>query len=165
VRLLRALAVAAAVGAWLAILVGGFTTATNSGAGCREAVLCGETPYGSGAALIEGTHRIVAWTEGFLVLGMLVLVVWRYRPWRPVRNLTIISFALVVVQGALGMLSVAATYNDLGLGPAYPAFVTAHLGVATAFLAVCVLNAAVVLWARPPASVISPRPSEAVDAA
>ncbi len=164
-RLLRALAVASAVVAWLVILVGGFTTATNSGAGCREAILCGETPYGPGAALIEGTHRVVAWTEGFLVLSMFVLVLWRYRAWRPVRNLTVLSFALVVVQGALGMLSVAATYDDLGLGPVYPAFVTAHLGVATAFLAVCVLNASLVLWARPPPSVTSPRPSGAADAA
>ena len=132
------------------IMVGGFTTATNSGAGCREAIACGGTPAGPEAAVIEGAHRIVAWTEGFLVLLMLALVLRRYRHWIPLRNLTVLAFVLVAAQGIIGILSVAATFNDLALGPAYPALVTAHLGVATAFLAVTVLNAAVVFRGAPP---------------
>lgn len=136
-------------------MVGGFTTASDSGAGCRDLVLCGQNPVGPEKAAVESLHRIVAWIEGFLVLSLLVLVLWRYRSWGPVRNLTILAFVLVVVQGALGMLSVAATFNDFDLGTAYPAFVTAHLGVATAFLAVAVLNAALAMWAKPPASVVA----------
>jgi len=158
VRLLHALAVATTVGAWLVIMVGGFTTATNSGAGCREVVTCEGTPIGPNAAAVEGAHRIVAWTEGLLVLSMLVLVLWRYRAWRPVRNLTILSFVLVAVQGVIGMLSVAATFGDLGLGAAYPAFVTAHLGVATAFLAVAMWNATEVFRGMPPEMAVSPKP-------
>ncbi|HKZ63391.1 MAG TPA: COX15/CtaA family protein [Thermoplasmata archaeon] len=149
-RLLRVLAVATAAGAWLVIMVGGFTTASNSGAGCREAVICGGTPLGAEAAAVEGAHRVAAWAEGFLALFMLVLVLRRYRQWTPLRNLTVLAFALVVVQGVIGMLSVAAIFGDLGLGTAYPALVTAHLGVATAFLAVTVLNAAVVFRGPPP---------------
>lgn len=155
-RLIRALAVAAAVGAWLAILVGGFTTATSSGAGCRDPITCGNTPLGPEAAAIEGAHRVVAWVEGFLVLALFVLVLWRYRDWIPVRNLTVLAFVLVAVQGVIGMLSVAATFGDLGLGAAYPALVTVHLGIATAFLAVTVLNAAVALRGAPPKSSGSP---------
>lgn len=164
-RLLKALAFSSAVGAWLVIMVGGFTTATNSGAGCREVITCEGTPIGPTAAVIEGAHRIVAWTEGFLVFAMLVLVLWRYRQWSDVRNLTIVAFVLVAVQGVVGMLSVAATFGDLGLGPAYPLFVTAHLGIATAFLAVTVLNAAFVFRGTPPEPTpVEPAPASAADA-
>ena len=165
VKLLRPLALASVVGAWLVIMVGGYTTTTGSGLGCRSVIDCGETPLGPGAAAVETAHRIVAWVEGLLVLALLVVVLRRHREWRPVRNLTFLAFALIVAQGALGMASVAAGWGDIDAPGLYPVLVTAHLGLATAFLAVTVLNAAVIFWGAPPAppgavAPVSARPLE-----
>jgi len=141
VRLLKTLAIASTVGAWTVIVVGGYVSQTESGLGCPELVTCGNAENAAAAA-IEGAHRLVAWAEGLLVLALLILV-WRsYRSWSPVRNLTTLGFVLVVVQSSLGILAVATSLS------AY--VVTAHLGVATAFLAVMVLNAAVVFRGTPP---------------
>lgn len=152
-RLLRALAVAVVVGAWVVIVIGGYVTQSGAGLGCEDLILCGPTSDPRLAA-IEATHRVAAWVEGVLVLGMLVLVLRRYRAWVPVRNLTSLAFVLIVVQASLGILAVASELHS--------AVVVTHLGVSTAFLAVCVLNAAIVLWAKPPTSV---RPSGAADPA
>ena len=144
VRFLRALAVASVVGAWAVIVIGGYVTQSGSGRGCIDLVLCTQVRDPTQAA-IESSHRVAAWVEGFLVLGMLVLVLRRYREWVPVRNVTAIAFLLIVAQASLGILAVA---TDLD-----PAVVIAHLGVSTAFLAVTVLNATIVLWGKPPVSV------------
>lgn len=152
-RALRALALASAVGAWAVIVIGGFTTATGSGLGCAGVVDCGDTPLGPGAATVEMTHRVAAWIEGFFVLAMLALVLRRYRGWRSVRNLTILAFVLIVAQASLGIVSVASGYGAFGPVPGlYAALVTTHLGVATAFLAVTVLNAAAVFRGLPPSA-------------
>lgn len=151
-RLLRGLALATAVGAWVVIVIGGYVTATNAGLACPNLVDCGPAPLGPQAAT-ELTHRLAAWVEGFLVLALFVLVVWRYRAWEPVRNLTVLAFLLVVAQSGIGMLSVAVGYDAFGMVEAYPVLVTAHLGVATAFLAVTVLNAAIVIRGAPPSPV------------
>jgi len=142
-RLLKALAVASVVGAWVVIVIGGYVTVSGSGLGCRDLITCNE-PRDPVAAAIESTHRVAAWVEGLLVLGMLILVLRRHSAWIPVRNLTAIAFVLVATQASLGILAVATELH--------PMVVVAHLGVSTAFLAVTVLNAAVVLWAKPPAS-------------
>jgi cytochrome c oxidase assembly protein subunit 15 len=142
VRLLRGLALATVGGAWAVIVIGGYVSQTGSGLGCSELILCGD-PNGPLAAAIETTHRLAAWVEGLLVLAMLVLVMMRYRAWTPVRNLTWLAFVLVSAQAALGILAVATMLH--------PLVVTAHLGIATAFLAVTVLNAAVVFRGAPPA--------------
>ncbi len=142
---------ASVIGAWVVIAIGGFVTSTGSGLGCRDVILCGEAPLGSGAATIEVTHRLAAWIEGFLVLALLVLVLLRYRSWSPVRNLTVLVFVLIVVQAVLGMLSVAAGYGMLGGLSVYPIFVGLHLAVGTATLAVAVLNAAFIFFRPPPA--------------
>lgn len=143
-RLLRGLAIAAAVGGWTVILIGGYVTATNAGLACRNVIDCGEASVG---AAVEISHRLAAWVEGFLVLALLVVVLRSYRSWLPVRNLTLLSFALVTAQSSVGMLSV---YSGFEAYAWYPVLVTTHLGLATLFLAVSVLNAATVLRGRPP---------------
>jgi heme A synthase len=144
VRLLRGLAIAVAVGAWAVIVIGGYVTATNAGLSCQNVVDCGEARPGAEA---EISHRLAAWVEGFLVLGLMVVVLRSYRSWLPVRNLTLLSFALVAAQGVVGMLSV---YSGFEARTWYPVLVTVHLGLATLFLAVSVLNAATILRGRPP---------------
>ena len=150
-RLLQSLALSSAIGAWAVIVIGGYVSHTGSGMGCPELVLCGN-PNDPVAAAVESTHRVAAWIEGVLVLAMLVLVLRRYRAWVSVRNLTILAFALVTAQAMLGILAVAMELN--------PVVVTAHLGVAAAFLAVAVLNAAAVLRGTPPMQATTPSPSE-----
>ncbi len=142
-RLLRGLALATAIGAWAVIVIGGYVTHTESGLACPELVACGN-PTNPQAAVIETTHRVAAWIEGLLVLAMLVLVWRRYRAWRTVRDLTTLGLELVVLQAVLGMVAVATELNDF--------VATAHLGVAVAFLAVTVLNAALVVRGSPPAA-------------
>lgn len=151
--LLRVLAVAAAVGAWAVIVLGGYVSQTSSGLGCSELIPCGSpsNPANPGAAVIEATHRVAAWIEGFLVLGLLVLVLWRYRAWARVRDLTVLSFVLIVLQAVLGIVAVATALN--------PLIVTGHLGVATGFLAVAVLNAATIVRSAPLASAATSPPA------
>lgn len=152
-RLLRGLAIATVVGAWTVILIGGYVTATNNGLTCRNVVDCGEAAVG---AEVEIAHRLAAWVEGFLVLALLVVVLRTYRSWLPVRNFTLLSFALVSAQAIVGMLSVYAGFEAYTW---YPVLVTAHLGLATTFLAVAVLNASTILRGRPPApAAVSPAP-------
>jgi cytochrome c oxidase assembly protein subunit 15 len=157
-RLLKSLTIASTVGAWLVIVVGGYVSHTESGLGCPELIACGnvENPNQAAAAAIEGAHRIVAWAEGLFVLALLILVWRRYRPWTEVRNLTTLGFLLIAVQSSLGILAVATALN--------PVVVTAHLGIATAFLAVMVLNAAFVFRSAPPESTPAVQaPTGAVD--
>ena len=145
-RFLRFLALATAIGAWAVIVIGGYVTATNSGLACPNVIDCGPASE-PGLAAIELTHRLAGWAEGFLVLALFVLVFLRYRAWRPVRALSILSLVLVAAQATLGMLTVYVGFEASGL---YPVLVTAHLGVATAFLAVTVLNAVTVYRGTPP---------------
>jgi cytochrome c oxidase assembly protein subunit 15 len=152
VRLLRALAIATALGAWAVIVVGGYVTATNNGLACRNVIDCGEARAG---AETEISHRLAAWVEGFLVLSLLIVVLRTYRSWRPVRNLTLLSFALVTGQAVVGMLSV---YSGFEAYAWYPVLVTAHLGIAALFLAVSVLNAATILRGMPPVPSIPSSP-------
>ena len=152
VRLLRALAVASVLGAWAVIVLGGYVSQTESGLGCSEPISCGTptNPLNPGAAVIESAHRAAAWIEGLVVLAMLILV-WRgYRSWGAVRNLTTFAFGLVVLQATLGIVAVATALN--------PLVVTAHLGVATGFLAVTVLNAAIIYRGAPPTSAAESAP-------
>ena len=149
-RLLRTLSLASAVGAWVVIVIGGYVSASGSGLGCGGIIFC-DNPRDPVAAVIETTHRLAAWVEGLLVLAMLVLVLWRYRSWRPVRNLTALAFVLVAAQSAVGIVAVATELNAL--------VVAAHTGFATAFLAVAVINAAAVIRGPPPTSASPVSPS------
>ncbi|HLB69118.1 MAG TPA: COX15/CtaA family protein [Thermoplasmata archaeon] len=156
-RLLRGLALATAIGAWAVIVIGGYVTATNTGLACQSVIDCGEARAG---AENEISHRLAAWVEGFLVLALLVVVLKGYRTWIPVRNLTLLSFALVTLQAVIGMVSVYSGFEALAW---YPVLVTAHLGVATLFLAVSVWNAATILRGTPPipATASAPLPENA----
>lgn len=141
---------AVAIGAWTVIVIGGYVTATNSGLSCRNVIDCGEA--GAGAP-VEVAHRLAAWVEGSLVLTLLIVVLRSYRSWPAIKNLTLLSFALVTGQALVGMLSVYAGFEAYGW---YPLLVTFHLGLATLFLAVTVLNAAAILRSIPAVPVATP---------
>ena len=109
-RLLRIFAVITAIGAYVIILLGVLVTATGSGNGC------GNTwPFCHGqiipgtitiAGLIEYSHRFSASIDGTLVV---ILVVWAWLTYRKdfrVKLYAFLSILFIVLQGALGALTV-----------------------------------------------------------
>jgi heme a synthase len=109
-RLLRILAVLTSIGAYCMLLMGAIVSATESGRGCG-----GSWPFCHGqlipqsmpvATVIEYSHRIISGIDGFLIL---ILTVWtwlRFKKDRRVRILGFMSLFFVVLQGALGALTV-----------------------------------------------------------
>lgn len=109
-RLIRIFAIITSIGAYIMVLLGVLVTTTGSGHGC------GNTwPFCHGqiipgvitvAGLIEYSHRIMSSIDGFLVL---VLSVWSWLLYRKdfrVKLFAFLSLLFVILQGALGALTV-----------------------------------------------------------
>src|SRR5437660_7836653 len=109
-RLIRIFAIITSIATYFVILLGVLVTTTGSGHGC------GNTwPFCHGqiipgvitvAGLIEYSHRIMSSVDGFLVL---VLTVWAWLMYRQdvrVKLFAFLSLLFVVLQGALGALTV-----------------------------------------------------------
>ncbi|HJT59475.1 MAG TPA: heme A synthase [Ktedonobacteraceae bacterium] len=109
-RLIRIFAIITSIGAYVIIILGVLVTTSGSGQGC------GNTwPFCHGqiipgvitiAGLIEYSHRVMSSLEGFLVL---VLTVWSWLMYRKdfrVKLFAFLSLLFVVLQGALGALTV-----------------------------------------------------------
>src|SRR5579875_2210231 len=109
-RLLRIFAIITAIGAYLMILLGVLVTTTGSGHGCGNTwPFChGEIIPGTLTiqGVIEYGHRIMASVDGFLVL---ILTVWAWLTYRKdfrVRLFAALSLLFVILQGALGAVTV-----------------------------------------------------------
>ncbi len=109
-RLIRIFAIITSIGAYVIIVLGVLVTTSGSGQGC------GNTwPFCHGqiipgvitmAGLIEYSHRVMSSLEGFLVL---VLTIWAWLMYRKdfrVKLFAFLSLLFVVLQGALGALTV-----------------------------------------------------------
>lgn len=109
-RLIRIFAIITSIGAYIMVLLGVLVTTTGSGHGC------GNTwPFCHGQiipgvitiqGLIEYSHRIMSTIDGFLVL---VLTVWAWLLYRKdfrVKLFAVLSLLFVILQGALGALTV-----------------------------------------------------------
>ena len=109
-RLIRLFAIITSIGAYVIIVLGVLVTTSGSGQGC------GNTwPFCHGqiipgvitiAGLIEYSHRVMSSLEGFLVL---VLTIWSWLMYRRdfrVKLFAFLSLLFVVLQGALGALTV-----------------------------------------------------------
>lgn len=109
-RLIRIFAIITAIGAYVIIILGVLVTTSGSGRGC------GNTwPFCDGQiipgvitinGLIEYSHRIMSSLEGSLVL---VLTIWSWFMYRRdfrVKLFAFLSLLFVVLQGALGALTV-----------------------------------------------------------
>ncbi|SEN20415.1 COX15/CtaA family protein [Lihuaxuella thermophila] len=109
-RLLRILALITSFGSYVMLLMGAIVSKTGSGKGCGNS-----WPFCHGQLIpeslpietvIEYSHRIVSGGVGFLIL---ILTVWSwlaYRTNRRVKVLGFMSLFFVVLQGALGALTV-----------------------------------------------------------
>ena len=144
--ILRFLAYGSVVSTYILILIGGYVTTTNSGAACGSAPGADSWPLCNGAIfpnpsnsaqVIEYTHRVFNLVVGFFVLGTVILAWTRFRREKNVVLFSTASFVGLLAQVILGMATVTSDLN--------PVVSDAHLGLATAVLALLVVNA-VMVW-------------------
>jgi heme a synthase len=140
-RLLWAFALGSVVSTYILILIGGYVTTSNSGLGCGESwPLCNGAvlpALGNAAQLIEFSHRIFNFVVAFFVVGTTIMAWTRYRGNRSVVFFSTASFIGLFAQVILGMVTVTTALN--------PIVSDAHLGLASAILALLVVNA-VMVW-------------------
>ena len=141
------MAVATAVVTYALVVLGGVVRVSGSGLGCPDWPLCHGRllPPLDVHAIIEYSHRTTASLTSLLVVltAVLAWVSWRQR--RDLRRPATLALALLVLQVALGAVTVQFELP--------PIIVLAHLATAMALLAaVCVTGASAVLGpARPDA--------------
>ena len=120
----------------LLVAAGGMVTSTGSGL----AVPDWPTTYGHnmftfpldkmvGGIFYEHGHRLIASTVGFLTIGLVVWQ-WRVEPRRWVRHLGLVALGVVILQGALGGITVLFFLPD--------AISIAHAGLAQIFFSLTV---------------------------
>ena len=112
-RWLKPLAVIAAIGMMLTLLMGATVTNTGSGEGCgRSWPLCGGE-FGSREMIIETSHRLVTGVEGFLVL-FTGIGLWRTRGHRrEARVLVALMWISILVQSGMGAWAVKAPQSSV----------------------------------------------------
>ncbi len=127
------LALITAVATYILVVIGAIVRGTGSGMGCPDWPLChgqlipSTTDY---HPWLEWFHRFIAMIIGFLALGVAVLA-WRgYRKRRSILWPSLIALVVVMVQAALGAITVAE--NNAG------DTVTAHLATAMILLGILV---------------------------
>ncbi len=108
-RLTIWLAIAAAVGMFLVLVMGATVSATGSGEGCGNSwPLCNGrfVPEFAVETAIEYSHRLVTGVEGFLILGAAIgaLAFWRRR--LEIRVLVPLMIIFLLLQAMLGALTV-----------------------------------------------------------
>src|SRR3989454_4855311 len=144
-RLLQVVAILGAVCAYTTIVVGGTVRGTNAGLACPDWPLCNGSVVPNLAdtgILVEYIHRLVAALTGIFMLSTLIAAVLWFRPEMRIVTPSIMSFAILVTQVAVGALTIASD-NDWVV-------VTIHLALGTATLASALIVALVSLWPAAP---------------
>ncbi|MFQ5908506.1 MAG: heme A synthase [Thermoplasmata archaeon] len=129
-RLVPTFALATLLAAYATVVLGGYVSNIGAGLACPDWPTChGQLvpPLDDPAVLAEYVHRLAAVLAGVFALVTLVLVWWRRRSHTALVAAITVGFGLLVLQVALGGLTVTSLLE--------PVVVTAHLGVATAFIA------------------------------
>jgi cytochrome c oxidase assembly protein subunit 15 len=111
-RWLKPVAITAAIGMFIVLLMGATVTNTGSGEGCgRSWPLC-DGEFGSKEMLIESSHRLVTGVEGFLVL-FTGIGLWRTRGHRrEARLLIALMWGAILVQSGMGAWAVRAPQSS-----------------------------------------------------
>jgi cytochrome c oxidase assembly protein subunit 15 len=144
-RVFQIVVIAAALAAYLTIVIGGDLTASDAGFACQDS-----WPFCPGGVIpdlsqpgvaIEFTHRVVAFATSLLILATLILAFLWFRKDRRIFPLSVTTFLILFAQVLLGMVTVQTRLD--------PSVVTAHLAIGTATFAVA-LVLAVVLSLTPP---------------
>ena len=103
----------------------------------RPAAIVRPADANEAAQVIEFSHRIFNLVVAFFVIGTALLAWTRYRPAHDVVLFSTASFIGLFAQVVLGMVTVTSALN--------PLVSAAHLGLASAVLALVVVNA-VMVW-------------------
>ena len=139
-RIVVALAIATTIGTFALVVLGSTVRVTNSGMGCPSWPLCyGQVgPIDRYHALLEQSHRYLA---GFVAVGAVstALVAWRSHARRMAFGPAAAGAFLVLVQAALGALTVLAKNA--------PWTVAVHLVVGLTFLGVMVVTSVAAILA------------------
>ena len=138
----RAFSVAAVVAAFALAVLGSWIRINGAGMTCPDWPLChgAVVPVLNGGVVLEWSHRMVAFLEGFVLLGAIVTG-WRAR--REIAGVTTVLWALAgifVVQVGLGAFTVAVSNS--------PWSVVLHWGTAMLLLAT-LTGLAIVATVRP----------------
>ncbi len=146
-RFLQVVAILGAVCAYATIVVGGTVRGMDAGLACPDWPLCNGSvvpDLADTGILVEYLHRLVASLTGlFMLFTVVAAAVW-FRNEMRIVTLSIMSFAILVTQVAVGALTITSE-NDWVV-------VTIHLALGTATLASAIIVALVSLW---PARVLS----------
>jgi len=146
-RLLQVVAILGAVCAYATIVVGGTVRGMGAGLACPDWPLChGKVvpDLADTGVFVEYVHRLVAALTGLFMLSTLVAAVLWFRAEIRIVTLSVMSFAILVTQVAIGALTITSG-NDWVV-------VTIHLALGTATLASALIVALVSLW---PAKVLT----------
>lgn len=130
-RLIKYMALGSVLSGYATIVLGGYVSSIGAGLACPDWPTChGKLipPLAEPGVAVEYFHRLAAFLTGIFTLGILILAWAFYRGNVRLVSVTTAGFALLGVQVLLGMITITSLLN--------PLVVTAHLAVATAFLAV-----------------------------
>ncbi|GHO58023.1 COX15/CtaA family protein [Ktedonobacter robiniae] len=109
-RLMKILAVLTSIGAYIMVLMGAIVTKTGAGQGCGTSwpICKGQLipAYMSVDSVLEYSHRIASGIDGFLILFLTVWSWWVFRHNGRVKLLGFMSLFFVILQGALGAVTV-----------------------------------------------------------
>lgn len=131
-RWLKPLAVAAAVGMFIVLLMGATVTNTGSSEGCGRSWPMCDGEMWSREMLIEASHRLVTGVEGFLVLGV-GIGLWRTRSQRREARLLIAGmWGAILLQSGMGAWAVRSPQNSWVMA--------LHFGFSMIAFASCVLT-------------------------
>ena len=141
-RFLQTVAILGAVSAYATIIVGGTVRGIpGAGLSCSDWPLCNGSivpNLADSRILIEYVHRLVAALTGLFMLSTLVAALLWFRAESRIVTLSVMSFAILVTQVAVGAVTIASG-NDWVV-------VTIHLALGTATLASALMVALVSLW-------------------
>ncbi|MFQ5918595.1 MAG: heme A synthase [Thermoplasmata archaeon] len=141
-RLVPALALATLLAGYATVVLGGYVSNIGAGLACPDWPTCNGQivpALGDPAVLAEYVHRLSAVVAGLLALVTLIFVWWRHRGHRALLVGISVAFGLLILQVTLGALTITTLLA--------PVVVTAHLAVATAFIAM--MTVTTVLAFRP----------------